>query len=65
MNTSTEDSFMIWSSQGMACMTQRYCLAIMDLQCWTDVETGALQQDAFEELACWACDGSPTDVKVN
>ncbi len=49
----------------ISCMLQRHCLAIYDLQVWTEAETGAVQQDAFQELACWACDGRPTDVKVD
>ncbi|KAK9850600.1 hypothetical protein WJX84_003375 [Apatococcus fuscideae] len=43
---------------------QRHCLSVLDLQVWTHAETGAVQQDAWQELACWACQGRPTDVKV-
>ncbi|KAK9832220.1 hypothetical protein WJX74_003440 [Apatococcus lobatus] len=43
---------------------QRHCLSVLDLQVWTHPETGAVQQDAWQELACWACEGRPTDVQV-
>ena len=53
----------LWSLTGCFSL-QRHCLSVLDLQVWTHPETGIVQQDAWQELACWACEGCPTDVKA-